>query len=56
VISRRSLPVHHGAADNHVFGAVGVTGLNLWSMIVAIAGSIVVLLIYNALTGRRHRA
>jgi uncharacterized membrane protein YeaQ/YmgE (transglycosylase-associated protein family) len=39
-----------------LFGASGVTGLNVWSMIVAIAGSIVVLLIYNALTGRRGRA
>jgi uncharacterized membrane protein YeaQ/YmgE (transglycosylase-associated protein family) len=36
------------------FGASGVTGLNIYSMIVAIAGSIVVLLIYNALTGRRQ--
>lgn len=35
------------------FGASGVTGLNIWSMIVAIVGSIVVLLIYNAVTGRR---
>jgi uncharacterized membrane protein YeaQ/YmgE (transglycosylase-associated protein family) len=35
------------------FGAGGVTGLNLWSMIVAIVGSIVVLLIYNAVTGSR---
>jgi uncharacterized membrane protein YeaQ/YmgE (transglycosylase-associated protein family) len=34
-------------------GATGVTGLNIYSMIVAIIGSIVVLLIYNALTGRR---
>jgi hypothetical protein len=30
--------------------------LNLYSMLVAIAGSIVVLLIYNALTGHRSRA
>jgi len=37
-----------------LFGASGITGLNLWSMIVAIAGSIVVLLIYNALMGRRR--
>ena len=37
-----------------LFGASGVTGLNVYSMIVAIAGSIVVLLIYNALTGRRR--
>jgi uncharacterized membrane protein YeaQ/YmgE (transglycosylase-associated protein family) len=38
-----------------VFGASGVTGFNLYSMIVAIVGSIVVLLIYNALMGRRSR-
>ena len=38
------------------FGAAGVTGFNLYSMIVAIVGSIVVLVIYNAVTGRRNRA
>jgi uncharacterized membrane protein YeaQ/YmgE (transglycosylase-associated protein family) len=38
-----------------LFGASGVTGFNLYSMIVAIVGSIVVLLIYNALAGRRSR-
>ena len=37
-----------------LFGATGITGLNIWSMIVAIVGSVVVLLIYNAVTGRRH--
>ncbi len=36
------------------FGATGVTGLNIYSMMVAIVGSIVVLLIYNALMGRRR--
>lgn len=36
-----------------LFGATGVTGLNIWSIIVAIVGAIVVLLVYNALTGRR---
>jgi uncharacterized membrane protein YeaQ/YmgE (transglycosylase-associated protein family) len=36
-----------------LFGATGVTGLNVWSMLVAIIGSIVVLLIYNAVTGSR---
>jgi uncharacterized membrane protein YeaQ/YmgE (transglycosylase-associated protein family) len=36
-----------------LIGATGVTGLNIWSMIVAIIGSVVVLLIYNAVTGRR---
>jgi uncharacterized membrane protein YeaQ/YmgE (transglycosylase-associated protein family) len=34
-----------------LFGAGGVTGLNIWSMIVAIAGSVVVQLIYNVVTG-----
>ena len=29
------------------FGKEGVTGLNLYSMLVAVAGSVVVLLIYN---------
>ena len=36
-----------------LFGASGVTGLNIYSMIVAIVGSVVVLLIYNAFMGRR---
>lgn len=36
-----------------LFGVKGVTGLNIYSMIVAIVGSVVVLLIYNALSGRR---
>lgn len=35
------------------FGAEGITGLNIWSMIVAVVGSIVVLWGYHALTGRR---
>ena len=35
------------------FGAAGVTGLNIWSMIVAIVGSVVVLLNYNAVASRR---
>jgi uncharacterized membrane protein YeaQ/YmgE (transglycosylase-associated protein family) len=37
-----------------LFGASGVTGLNIYSMIVAIVGSVVVLLIYNSVTGRRR--
>jgi uncharacterized membrane protein YeaQ/YmgE (transglycosylase-associated protein family) len=37
-----------------LFGASGVTGLNIYSMIVAIIGSIVVLLIYNTVTGPRR--
>jgi uncharacterized membrane protein YeaQ/YmgE (transglycosylase-associated protein family) len=34
-------------------GAAGVTGFNLYSMIVAIIGAIVVLVIYHAMVGRR---
>ena len=37
-----------------LFGASGVTGLNIYSMIVAIVGSVVVLLIYNAVAGSRR--
>ncbi|MBV8335751.1 MAG: GlsB/YeaQ/YmgE family stress response membrane protein [Alphaproteobacteria bacterium] len=33
-------------------GASGVTGFNLYSMIVAIIGAVVVLLIYHAIAGR----
>jgi len=35
-----------------LIGAVGVTGFNIWSMIVAIVGAIVVLLLYHAISGR----
>ena len=38
----------------NVFGAVGVTGFNLYSMIVAVVGAVVLLLIYHALFGRRY--
>lgn len=31
------------------FGSTGVTGLNLWSMLVAIIGAIVVLVAYHAI-------
>jgi uncharacterized membrane protein YeaQ/YmgE (transglycosylase-associated protein family) len=34
-------------------GAEGVTGLNIYSMLVAIAGSVVVLWLYHAMMGRR---
>ena len=36
-----------------LFGVEGITGLNIWSMIVAIIGSIVVLWGYHALVVRR---
>jgi uncharacterized membrane protein YeaQ/YmgE (transglycosylase-associated protein family) len=38
----------------NAFGAVGVTGFNVYSMIVAIVGAIVVLWLYHALFGVRR--
>ncbi len=35
------------------FGAGGVSGLNLYSLLVAVVGAVVVLAIYHAFTGRR---
>jgi uncharacterized membrane protein YeaQ/YmgE (transglycosylase-associated protein family) len=35
------------------FGASGVTGLNLYSMLVAVIGAVVVLVVYHALVRRR---
>jgi uncharacterized membrane protein YeaQ/YmgE (transglycosylase-associated protein family) len=35
------------------FGAAPVTGLNIYSIIVAVIGAIVVLAIYHAIAGRR---
>ncbi|HEY0053443.1 MAG TPA: GlsB/YeaQ/YmgE family stress response membrane protein [Caulobacteraceae bacterium] len=39
----------------NMFGSSGVTGLNIWSFIVAIIGAVVVLIIYHAITGRGRR-
>jgi uncharacterized membrane protein YeaQ/YmgE (transglycosylase-associated protein family) len=36
----------------HTFGMPGVTGFNLYSMLVAIIGAIVVLVLYHAIAGR----
>jgi len=36
-----------------LFGATGITGFNIYSLIVAVIGSVVVLWLYHALTGRR---
>ena len=38
------------------FGHSGVTGINLYSMLVSTAGAIVVLVVYHAMQGRRARA
>jgi uncharacterized membrane protein YeaQ/YmgE (transglycosylase-associated protein family) len=35
------------------FGAAGVTGLNVYSMVVAVIGAVVVLVVYHALSRRR---
>ena len=35
-------------------GGVGVTGFNLWSLVVAVIGAVVVLWLYNALSSRRR--
>jgi uncharacterized membrane protein YeaQ/YmgE (transglycosylase-associated protein family) len=40
----------------NTFGHMGVTGLNLYSILVAIVGAIIVLIIYHALAGARSRA
>ena len=34
-------------------GATGIAGFNLWSMLVAIIGAIIVLVLYHAIFGRR---
>jgi uncharacterized membrane protein YeaQ/YmgE (transglycosylase-associated protein family) len=36
-----------------IFGAEGVSGFNIYSLIVAIIGSVVVLWLYHAVVGRR---
>jgi uncharacterized membrane protein YeaQ/YmgE (transglycosylase-associated protein family) len=40
----------------NTFGAVGVTGFNIWSLLVAVIGAIVVLWIYHAITGTGRTA
>ncbi len=42
-----------GGALFSFFGATGITGLNIYSVIVAVIGSIVVLWLYHMITGRR---
>ena len=36
-------------------GSTGVTGFNIWSLFVAIVGAVVVLMLYHAIAGARHR-
>ena len=44
-----------GGAAFHLIGQTGVTGLNLWSILVSTLGAVLVLTIYHAVSGR-HRA
>jgi uncharacterized membrane protein YeaQ/YmgE (transglycosylase-associated protein family) len=37
----------------NTFGQAGVTGLNLYSMLVAVVGAVVVLVLYHAIFARR---
>ena len=37
----------------HMFGATGVSGLNLYSLFVAVLGSVVILVLYHAIRRRR---
>ena len=39
----------------NTFGHMGVTGVNLYSILVAVVGAIIVLVIYHALVGARAR-
>jgi uncharacterized membrane protein YeaQ/YmgE (transglycosylase-associated protein family) len=43
-----------GGALFNALGAVPVTGFNLYSLFVAVVGSVVVLVIYHAILGRRR--
>ena len=42
-----------GFVFNHFFGAAGVTGLNLYSMFVAVVGAVIVLVLYHLVFRRR---
>lgn len=39
----------------NTFGHIGVTGVNLYSILVAVVGAIIVLVVYHALVGVRAR-
>lgn len=38
----------------HAFGMPGVSGLNIYSLIVAVVGAVVVLVIYHAIAGSKR--
>jgi uncharacterized membrane protein YeaQ/YmgE (transglycosylase-associated protein family) len=42
-----------GGAAFHLIGQRGVTGFNIWSVFVSVIGSVLVLVAYHAIRGRR---
>lgn len=38
----------------HLFGMAGVSGLNIYSLVVAVVGAVVVLVIYHAIRGSKR--
>ena len=44
-----------GGYVSQLIGGPGVTGFNLSSLLVAIVGSVILLAIYKAVTGNRHK-
>jgi uncharacterized membrane protein YeaQ/YmgE (transglycosylase-associated protein family) len=44
-----------GGAVATMLGGTGVTGFNLWSFVVALAGAVLLLAIYQAVRGRGNR-
>ncbi len=45
-----------GGAAFHLIGQRGVTGFNIWSVFVSVIGSVLVLVAYHAIRGRRAAA
>ena len=45
-----------GGVIFQALGFAGVTGINLWSILVAAAGAVIVLALYHAVMGQRARA
>jgi len=39
----------------HQFGQPGITGLNVWSVVVAVIGAVILLVLYHAVLGRGAR-
>ncbi|MBX8800912.1 MULTISPECIES: GlsB/YeaQ/YmgE family stress response membrane protein [Brucellaceae] len=43
-----------GGVIFNFFGAAGVTGLNIYSLIVSVIGAVVVLFLYHAISGQKQ--